>query len=151
MVFTTALYLSLSWTWWIQSTLFQPVSLTSILLLCFHLRLGHVRGFLSGLPAATETFMIYLHVTPSQSIYSWLYHPNNIWWGILNMKLISLDFSPLIVGSSTFYRTLLLNTLSLSWMYYPAYALCDAQFMTSTATCFGTMVPFSGSHCNKGI
>jgi hypothetical protein len=53
-VFTKARHWTLSWASWIQFVPSIPISLRSILMLSFYLRLGHPRGFSpSGLPTKT--------------------------------------------------------------------------------------------------
>jgi hypothetical protein len=56
-------------------------------------------GFLpSGFPTKPPTCITPLPIRstcPTNLIFLWFDHPNNIWWGVQSIKLLSMPFSPL--------------------------------------------------------
>ena len=87
--FTSAHYLSLSWTRSIQS-IPQSHFWRSILILSYYLRLGLPSSlFPSGFPAKTMFVPLLsscvLYALPTS--FSLFYDPNNIWWGVQIIKL----------------------------------------------------------------
>jgi hypothetical protein len=114
-VFTTAHHLSLSWARWIQSTPSHLITLTSIIMLSYHLRLDlpnclFPSGFLTKILHAflispmRSTFPA--HLTPPL-----FYQPNDIWWSAQVMKLLIMQFSPASPTSSLLGPNILLSTL----------------------------------------
>jgi hypothetical protein len=96
-VFTKASHLSLPWVTCIQSTPFHPISLRSILMLYFHLRLGLPSGlFLSCFPTKILYALLISHVCyiPRPFHPPLLCHPSNISWRVQVMMLLIMQSSP---------------------------------------------------------
>jgi hypothetical protein len=96
--FTFARHLSLSWARSIQAVPPHPTSWRSTLILSSHLLLGLQSGlFPSGFPTINPVYTsLLLHTCCMFRPYHPRFdHPNDIWWGVEIIKLLSMQFSPL--------------------------------------------------------
>jgi hypothetical protein len=77
-----------------------PTSWRSILILSSHLYLCLPNGFFpSCFPTKTlyAVFLPHMCYIPQPTYYSQFDHPNNIWWGVEVIKLLIMQFPPLLL------------------------------------------------------
>jgi hypothetical protein len=85
----------LSWARLLQSIPLSPISLRFILILTFHLLLGHSSGLISsGLPAKNLNSFLSVCSIPCPSHPPWLDNSNYIWWRVQFIKLLVMQLSP---------------------------------------------------------
>jgi len=90
-------YWSLYWARWNQSTPPNPISWRSILILSSSLRLGLLSGlyFQDLRPIFCMYFSSFSCVLYALSSHVLLFnHPNNIWWSVQVMKILTMQSSP---------------------------------------------------------
>jgi hypothetical protein len=114
-----------TWARWIQSTPSHPISLRSIIILSFYLRLCLPSGLF---PSRFRTKILYAFLIPLSALYMpcpshppWLNHPNNIWWSVQVMKLLITQSSPasrhfLLYRCQQTHLIVLLSSSLLCWM-----------------------------------